>query len=187
MKSFVEKNVDIKSWDDLIQKIIELNIDSSTDYLGNGKSYSMDIGKGVWARCLLATTPNIPENKEEEEEYIRIYKLLYTFTKVGEYPLLQQLCNYLGYGMDEFMNIMQNGNHPYRNAYYWAYNVFESCSQNNAMRSNGNKEIRMWLDKSREGKITAQEKVELMLKQRKMDVIEDRGREVYNKLLEEGE
>lgn len=185
-RSAIEQVVDVKGYNDLVSKINDIGIEDKMDY-GDGKTYFPHVGQMVWRTVILATKPMIPKDEREKKLLLSIYKIILAFTMSGEYPLLQQLCNYLGINMDEFFTILVAQNHPSQRVYMWAYNVFEAAATMNAIRSNGNANMRMWIDKSREYKISTETKLELANEQRKITQLEKLGAEIERELLEEWE
>lgn len=182
-QSAVEQITDIKGYNDLVYKISDLeNLEDEVLY-GDGKNYFPSIGRSVWKTVIMATKPIIAKNEREKEELLSVYKIIYAFTKAGEYPLMQQLCNYLGVTIDEFYNVLRTNNHPNRRVYLWAHDVFDACASMNAIRSNGNANIRVWIDKSREGKMPAETRVELALETEKLKQITNYGEELNRQLL----
>lgn len=191
-KSAVEQLTDVKGYNDLVYKVNDLEASDEIFY-GDGKNYYPDIGRAIWKTVIMATKPMIARSEKEKDTLLSVYKIIYAFTKTGEYPLMQQLCNYLGVNMDEFFNIIQSPKHPDKEVFLWAYNVFDACASMNAIRSNGNANIRMWIDKSREGKMPAETRVELAIETEKLKKLTDYGAELDRQLLgqtvaeEEGE
>lgn len=183
-QSAIEQLSNIKGYNDLVLQITKLKIKDVNDD-GNNKKYDPSIARAIWQTVILSTKPMIPRTDEEKEDLISVYKVLYSFTKAGEYPLLQQLCNFLGVNIDDFFAIISTAGHPKRDVYFWAYNVFESASTMNAVRSNGNAQIRIWLDKSRENKISAESKVELSIEARKLVQLESYGKDISRELITE--
>lgn len=181
-KSAVEQLTDVKGYNDLVYKINDLEATDEIVY-GDGKNYYPDIGRAIWKNVIMSTKPMIARSEKEKDTLLSVYKIIYAFTKTGEYPLMQQLCNYLGVNMDEFLNIISSPKHPDKEAYLWAYNVFDACASMNAIRSNGNANIRMWLDKSREGKMATETKVELAIETEKLKKLTDYGAELDRQLL----
>ena len=182
-QSAIEQLTTVEGYNDLVRQISRLGIEDDMDY-GDGKTYYPNVGKIVWQTVVMATKPMIPSSLTEKESLSSIYKVILAFTKAGEYPLLQQLCNYLGMGLDDFFAILRTQGHPNREVYLWAYNVFEAAASMNAIRSNGNSNARMWIDKSRENKISAETKIELAIEASKVKQLEDYGAEVERSLIE---
>lgn len=183
-QSAIEQLTQVGGYNDLVYKINALDIEDDMDY-GDGKTYYPHVGKIVWRTVVMATKPMIPSSQAEKETLTSIYKVIYAFTKSGEYPLMQQLCNYLGLSLDDFFAILRTQGHPNREVYLWSYNVFEAAASMNAIRSNGNANMRVWLDKSRENKISTESKMELSIEARKIKQLEDYGAEVERSLIEE--
>lgn len=184
-RSAIEKVTKVDGYNDLVFKIEALGIVDDMDY-GDGKTYSPVVGRIVWRTVILATKPIQPSSQADRDSLISIYKIIYAFTQSGEYPLLQQLCNYLGLNMDDFFTIIRTNGHPNKDVYLWAYNVFEAAASMNAIRSNGNANMRIWLDKSREYKISTETRLELSMEINKRKVLEGNGRDIAMLLMREG-
>lgn len=182
-KSAIEQLIDVESYNDLVYKVNELDI-PETGY-GDGKNYFPEIGRIVWQTVVLTAKPKIANNSTEKEAYLSIYKVVYAFAKAGEYPLMQQLCNYLGENLDNFLLICRTPGHPLHEPYEWVYRVFDAAASLNAIRSNGNANIRVWLDKSREQKIAIEDRIELSLEASKINKLKSLGEDIEKSLLEE--
>lgn len=184
-QSAIERIIDIKGYNDLVLKIQALNVDDNIDF-GDGKTFNANVSRLIWRTVIVGTKPLVAKNRMEDEELGKIYKLIYSFTSSGEYPLMQQLSNYLGLSsLNDFFSIISDSGHALQRVYLWAYNVFESAASMNAVRSNGNANIRKWLDQSREGKITAESRLELSIEKTKLDRAKEIGANIDRNLFKE--
>lgn len=191
-KSIVELTSDITGYYDLTVRLDKLKRDPETvmqmkDELDDNKAFSTKVSREIWFAVINSTKPLEPKSPREEKTLNKIYKLLYKYAVQGEYPLLQQLCNYLGVNMEDFFRVMSSSGHPDRDAYIWAYSVFESAAQMNAIRGNGNANARQWIDKSREYKIATEDRVNLTIEGKKVDKLDEIGAELAKELLGGGE
>ena len=191
-KSIVELTSDITGYYDLTVRLDKLKRDPEIvmqmkDEMDDNKSFSNRISREIWFAVINSTKPLEPQTTREEKTLNKIYKLLYKYAVQGEYPLLQQLCNYLGVNMEDFFRIMSSSGHPDRNAYIWAYSVFESAAQMNAIRGNGHANARQWIDKSREYKIATEDRINLTIEGKKVDKLDEIGAELAKELLGGGE
>lgn len=191
-KSIVELRGDVKNYYDLTVKLDRIRRDPAlwVELLNTeleNSPFSPHISREIWFAVIDSTKPLNPKSAREEETLTKIYNLLFKYAVQGEYPLLQQLCNYLGVNMEEYFRIMANSIHPDRDAYIWAYGVFESAAQMNAIRGNGNANARQWIDKSREYKIATEDKVNLTIEGKKVDKLNEIGAELAKELLGGGE
>ena len=175
--SAVEKLADVNDYDDLIRKIDNYGIED-LGFQGDGKSYWPEISKVVWVSTIKNTKPILPKDDKEREKLESIYKLLLTSTFKGEYPLMSQLCAYLGLTMNEFKMILNNEMHPDSRVYRWAYALFDNAASQNALRGNGSNSARQWIDKTREDIITAAERFEIVAENNRIKALSDDGERI---------
>lgn len=182
--SIVEIRNDIEDYFDLTVKLDNLKRRNHDQWFNEeGSSYSTATSRDIWFAVVNSTKPIEPSDLREKRTLTKIYKVLFEYTVYGEYPLLQQLCNYLGVNMEDFFSIISSPNHPDKNAYMWAYNVFEAAAQMNAIRGNGNANARQWIDKSREFKMASEDRVSLAIESKKIDKLEEIGAELAQELI----
>jgi len=192
-KSNVELSVEIEDYECLVERIsmasqiLDRVQGRNVEPLDETKGFSPAVSKDIWLNVITATKPIVPGSSHQEETLSRIYKMLYQYTIKGEYPLLQQLCNYLGVNMEDFFSILATPTHPDREPYMWAYNVFESAAQMNAIRGNGNANARQWIDKSREYKMASEDRVSLAIEGKKIDKLKEIGADIAMELIGGGE
>lgn len=191
-KSIVELRSDVRNYYDLTAKLDNLKRDPDTWLKlmadeDDNKSFSTSVSREIWYAVINSTKPLSVKSTREAKTLNKIYKLLFKYAVQGEYPLLQQLCNYLGVNMEDFFRVMSSSGHPDRDAYIWAYSVFESAAQMNAIRGNGNANARQWIDKSREYKIATEDRVNLTIEGKKVDKLNEIGAELAKELIGGGE
>ncbi len=186
-KSIVELRSDVRDYYDLTVKLDNIKRDPNVWIelmdADDNKAFSNNVSREIWYAVINSTKPLVPQSTREAKTLGKIYKLLFEYAVQGEYPLLQQLCNYLGVNMEEFFRVMSSSGHPDRNAYIWAYSVFESAAQMNSIRNNGNANARQWIDKSREYKIATEDRVNLTIEGKKVDKLDEIGAELAKELL----
>ena len=187
-KSALESTVRLYTYSDLTNAIMDIK----TNRLKYGQNFEMEEGdknfsprvsRSIWISVIESTKPYISKNDYEDKVLARVYKILYKYTLEGEYPLLQQLCNYLGVGVQEFFAILRTPSHVDRNVYMWAFNVFESAAQYNAVKGNGNFNARQWIDRSVENKIAVEDRMELTIEAHKLDKLEEIGADLARELI----
>ncbi len=183
--SIIELRGDVKNYYDLTVKLDNLRRNPSVipPDEAEGGAFSTKVSRDIWYAVINATKPLTPKSSSDEKTLARIYKMLFQYTVFGEYPLLQQLCNYLGVNMDEFFGVIASASHPNKEPYTWAYNVFESAAQMNAIRGNGNANARQWIDKSREYKMASEDRVSLAIESQKIDRLKEIGADLAQELI----
>ena len=183
--SIIELRGDVKNYYDLTVKLDNLRRNPSVipPDEAEGGAFSTKVSRDIWYAVINATKPLTPKSSHDEKTLARIYKMLFQYTVFGEYPLLQQLCNYLGVNMDEFFGVIASANHPDKEPYTWAYNVFESAAQMNAIRGNGNANARQWIDKSREYKMASEDRISLAIESKKIDKLKEIGADLAQELI----
>lgn len=181
--SAIEMKTNITGYKDFISRVSRIDADLDELGFGDAKMYSFDLGKSVWKGVLMAATPLSPRDDKEKELINSIYKLLFAMAEYGEYPLKEKLCVYLGVDLDEFYDIIRTPTHPNSNAYAWANRVFDTAASDNALKSNGNNQARQWIDRSVEGKMAADDRLELRIKASAIDKARIDGESIYKELM----
>ena len=180
--SFIENIVEINGYNDLCVKINALNIDDDQHYV-DGRTFDQSLSQSIWKHEVFVSKPVIPKTEEQRNYLYKIYKFVYYCTQKGQYPLMRSLCNYLGTSVESLMMSVGDVNDPMREINTWIYNLMEACAQSNSLKSNGSQASRKWLDESREYKVSAETEIAMATEQRKIDMVEKLGHDIFNDLL----
>jgi hypothetical protein len=181
-KSAVEQLTNVSGYNELVRKINEIEYAEFTAP-GDGKSVDKDVCQIIWRDVIMTTKPMVARNEYEKTKIESIYKLLYAFTKGGNYPSTSNLTNYLGIDLDELFRVISDTRHRDYMVYNWAYKVFKAAAEENSIKSNGNIVYRQWLDKSREYQVAAEDAIRLTNEINKIDTLRNIGKELALELI----
>lgn len=185
--TILEHNIKIDGYQDFIQKISKIETDLQASGFGDARMYDYELGRSIWKSGISTTFPILPRDEQERILLNRIYVFMYGLAEIGEYPLKQKLCTYLGVGIDDFYEIIKTPSHPNSNAYKWANDVMDMLANDNAIKSNGNNQARVWIDKSVEGKMAAETRVELASQLTMIESATKAGEELFKELMSNDE